>query len=313
MKFKSMKFIVSVILLISISLNGFLFLKLKGQPWHIDFKDANSRETYFTLHNVKEAQSISKGKGIKVGVLDHDFGYENHKELYKEGIDFIGNSDSINKSCDHGYWMSLTLKEIAPECDVYAMNIADSNEDKKVTAMIKAIDWAIEHKIDILTYSQAPISEKNRQRFDEAVNKAIKNNIVTTFIHYDNPNNIWPNGMSASRINNNQRQPDLNILNYDYNVLRIDTYKKYEKSKNNISGGNNIPYFSLSSTSPVIGGFVAILKGINNTLSPSDYKDILKKTSYKTTFKDPFTEKEFECPSVADIEKAVTYLKENYK
>jgi len=35
---------------------------------------ANSRETYFTLHHVKEAQAITKGKGCKVGILDHSFG-----------------------------------------------------------------------------------------------------------------------------------------------------------------------------------------------------------------------------------------------
>lgn len=211
--------------------------------------------------------------------------------------------------------MATTLKEIAPECDIYAIDTLDSsNEDKKVTAMIKAVDWAIENKIDVLTYSEAPISQKNRQRFDEAVNKAIKSNIVTTFIHYDNPNNIWPNGMfSLGGISNSKREPDINILNYDYNGLLINTYEKYEELKNNISGGDNIPYFSLSSTSPVTAGFVAILKSVNNKLLPSEYKDILKKTSYKMTFKDPFTLKESECSSVVDIDKAVIFLKENYK
>lgn len=238
-----------------------------------------------------------------------------HKDLYQNAIDFLNDSESLNKISEHGYWMATTLKEIAPECDIYAINTLDSsNEDKKVTAMIEAVDWAIKNKIDILTYSEAPISERNKQRFDEAVNKAAKNNIVTTFIHDDNPNNIWPNGMfSSSGINNSKREPDLNILNYDFNTLRLNNYEKYEKLKNNISGGDNIPYFSLSSTSPVAAGFVAILKSVNNKLLPSDYKDILKKTSYKMTFKDPFTLKESECSNVADIGKAVIYLKENYK
>lgn len=313
MKNKSVK-IVTVVLLLSIVINVVLYLQVSGQPSRIGFQNANSRDTYFTLHNVKQAQSISKGKGIKVGILDHYFGCEVNKDLYTGTVDFLDDSEALNKISEHGYWMANTLKEIAPECDIYAINTLDRDEDKKVTAMIKAIDWAIENKIDILTYSDAKISEKNRHRFDAAVNKAVENNIVTTFIHYDNPNNIWPDGMhSGWTLNKGIREPDLNILNYDYNVLFMDKYEKYNKMGNDISGGDNIPYFSISSTSPVTAGFIAILKSVNNKLSPNEYRDILKKTSYKMTFKDPFTLKESECSSVADIGKAVIFLKEIYK
>ena len=313
MKNKSVK-IVAAVLLLSIVINIVLFLQVNGQPGRVGFQNANSRDTYFTLHNVKQAQSISKGKGIKVGILDHYFGCEVNKDLYTGTVDFLDDSEAFNKISEHGFWMANTLKEIAPECDIYAINTLDSDEDKKVTAMIKAIDWAIENKIDILTYSDAKISEKNRHRFDAAVNKAVKNNIITTFIHYDNPNNIWPDGMfSGWTLNKGIREPDLNILNYDYNVLSMDKYKKYKKLKNNIRGGDNIPYFSISSTSPVTAGFIAILKSVNNKLSPNEYRDILKKTSYKMSFKDPFTLEESDCSYVADIGKAVIYLKEIYE
>lgn len=39
----------------------------------IYFNNANSRDTYFTVHNVKEAHKYSKGKGIKVGIIDWCF------------------------------------------------------------------------------------------------------------------------------------------------------------------------------------------------------------------------------------------------
>lgn len=301
-------------ILASFAANVLLISELIKQPHNISFENANSRDTYFTLHNVRQAQSISKGKGIKVGILDHCFGYELHKDLYSNGVDFLNNPDALNKIDEHGYWMAATLKEIAPECEVYALNTAaSSDEDKRITAMINAIDWAIENHIDILTYSQSEISEKNRERFDAAVNKAVKNNIVTTFIHYDNPNNIWPGQMvSSNRMEKGQREPDFNVLHYDYNTLRIDTYKKYQDLKTNLSSGDDIPFFSISSTSPVTAGFIAILKSINNTLTPDEYRKILQDTSYKTTFKDPFTLKESECSRVVDIGKAAAYIKEKY-
>jgi hypothetical protein len=317
MKSKSKKVLVVIstfVIIVSLTANAFLLSELNHQPWNIAFTNANSRDTYFTIHNVKQAQSISKGKGIKVGILDHCFGYELHKDLYSGAVDFLNNPDALNKSDEHGYWMANTLKEIAPECEVYALNTAASrDEDKRVTAMIDAIDWAIKNHIDILTYSQSPISDKNRKRFDDAVNKAVKNNIVTTFIHYDNPNNIWPGQMvSSNNMEKGQREPDFSILHYDYNTLRIDTYNKYQNLKTNITGGDNIPYFSISSTSPVTAGFIAILKSVNSKLTPDEYRQILKKTSYKTTFTDPFTSKKVECSNVVDIGKAVTYIKENY-
>lgn len=315
MKSKSKKILITI-LIVSITLNVLLLSKLHNQPWNIHFTNANSRDNYLTIHNVKQAQSISKGKGIKVGILDHCFGYEYHKDLYAGAVDFMNSPYALNKSSEHGYWMASTLKEIAPECQVYVLNTAaSSNEDKRVTAMINAIDWAIKNHIDILTYSQMPISDKNRKRFDAAVNKAVKNNIVTTFIHYDNPNNIWPEEMSDPRFaDKGQRKPDFSIFPYDYSDLRIDTYTAYEKLKNNVStaDGDDIPYFSVSSTSPVTAGFIAILKSINNKLTPDEYRQILKKTSYKTTFKDPFRLNTFQCSNVIDIGKAAAYIKQNH-
>ncbi|MBD7913393.1 MULTISPECIES: S8 family serine peptidase [Clostridium] len=317
MKSKLKKVLIAIsifVMIVSITYNVLLILKVNKKTWNIAFENANSRDTYFSIHNVKQAQSIGKGKGIKVGILDHCFGYELHKDLYSGGVDFLNSPYALNKSNEHGYWMASTLKEIAPECEVYALNTAASmDEDKRVTAMIDAIDWAIENHIDILTYSQSPISDKNRKRFDDAVNKAVENNIVTTFIHYDNPNNIWPGQMVDPKyMEKGQREPDFSILQYDYNTLRIDTYDKYQKLKSNIRSGDDIPYYSVSSTSPVTAGFIAILKSINNKLTTDEYRQILKKTVYKTTFTDPFTLKKAECSNVVDIGKAATFIKENY-
>ena len=91
------------------------------------------------------------------------------------------------------------------------------------------------------------------------------------------------------------------------------SYNEYEKTKDGIRTGENTPYLSISSTSVVTGGFVALLKSVNNTLTPNEYRDILKKTSSKVNFKGPFSSEESQCSRVPDIMKAVTYIKDNYK
>lgn len=71
------------------------------------FPNANSRPTYFTIHNVHEAWAISKGEGVKVGILDHSFGYDVHKDLYAGGRNFQKGDwgKSFNKESHHGFWM----------------------------------------------------------------------------------------------------------------------------------------------------------------------------------------------------------------
>lgn len=305
--------IVSVLLAVSAAGNVFQSTRAKYDNWIVvNFPNANSRETYFSIHNIEEAHKSGKGAGIKIGILDWGFGYEEHEGLYAGGLDFSENPENFNHTNEHGYWMANVLKEIAPECEVYALGtfIPDS-EDKWVDAMIAAINWAIANDIDILTLSHQPLSKKSRPRFDEAVNRAVDRNIVTTFIHYDNPNNILPNGLLEDD-SFYERKPDINIFHYDYNTLFVSQYLEYKESGPISNGENIIPYFSISSMSPVTAGFVAILKSINGGLTPAEYKDILIKTSYQTHYKGDAPFEDADVDNVADIGKAVAYLKENY-
>ena len=122
--------------------------------------------------------------------------------------------------------MALVLKEIAPDVEIYALNISFKDEEQKTENMVKAIDWAIDHDLDVLTYSSSRFLEKNRKKLDEAVDKAMENNIVTTFIHYDHKENILPDGFFAYRGSEdyNSRKPDLDIYHFDYNTLFLKDY-----------------------------------------------------------------------------------------
>lgn len=70
--------------------------------------------------------------------------------------------------------MASVLCEIAPETEIYALNVVCSDEDQKVEALIRVIDWLIQNKLDVLTYSSATFSES------EGVGKA-----DLQIFHYD--------------------------------------------------------------------------------------------------------------------------------
>lgn len=277
--------------------------------WNINFPDANSRDTYDSIHHVKAAQKWSTGAGVKVGILDWGFGFEEHEGLYAGGKDFTTyeyHDDNFNHTNEHGFWMAQTLKEIAPDVEVYALGTyVPDNEDEWVNAMIEAIRWAMEQKLDILTLSHQAISEKNRERFDAEVDKAVEQGIVTTFIHYDNPNNILPWGIwSDGGEGYYKRKADINIFQYDYNTLFIDNYKYVSGVENYDEIYKDNLYVSVSSMSVVTAGFVAMLQEIDGTLTPAEYREILIETSRPMEYAGERAE------HVVDMEAAVRCIKE---
>ena len=252
-------------------------------PAILYFPNANSRPTYFTIHNVYDAWLVSKGANVKVGILDHSFGYDVHPGLYAGGKNFQKGAwgESFNSHSHHGFWMASTLREIAPEAEIYALGTYSSNESEKVDAMVHAIDWAIANDLDVLTYSAGRFPPETRKRLDNAVDRALSNGIVTTFIHYPHSGNLLPTGLGP-RTGDDDREPDVNILHYDYSILFTSQYVKWMQNKERHRLKN--PFLSISSTSPVTAGFVALLKSVKPNLKPVEVKRILMETSRATVF-----------------------------
>ena len=276
------------------------------------FNNANSRETYYTFHNVKTAHQRSLGESIKVGIIDWEFSYNEHAHLYAGCADVSGIPDQLQNS-GHGYWMTNTLREIAPKCEIYALNAIDhSTEDNRMTLLEKAVDWAIENGIEILTYSHMAFSGTEKTRAHNVIERAVKAGLITTFIHCDSPYNIWPYACFPYIPEANfERTPDVNILHYDYNVLMPDVFNRYRSrlaAGQPIQSGNDIPFFSFSSMSPVLAGFVALLKKCNKKLTAEECRQVMIETSYSITEHRPNWYSINPCQRVVDIGKAVEII-----
>ncbi len=111
---------------------GFLRAQSKVEaPPVIRFPNANSRQTYFTIHNIWEAWEYTKGAGVKVGILHHSFGYGTHEGLYAGGENFQTDEwgEYFSESSHHGFWMASTLREVAPEGGQIALRGAEVSSD----------------------------------------------------------------------------------------------------------------------------------------------------------------------------------------
>jgi hypothetical protein len=288
------------LLVASALLNVLLFAKARPHDNQVVWTNANSRLTYFTVHDIHGARRLATGKGVKVGIIDHYFGYDQNRALYAGGRDFAGDDAGFRKIGEHGLWLATTLREIAPHAEIYALVATTGNEKKKVGAMVDAIHWAIQEKIDILTYSDRPISPENRGPLDAAVAAAVRAGVTCIFIHYTHPDNILPLGMFASE--EYDRPADVHVWAYDYNVLFVREYFAYRQIRKGPP-----PHLSISSTSVVTAGVAAMMKEAAGELASHDIRRILIETSRPCSAADGGTPATVQlCPRVVNAAEAVT-------
>jgi hypothetical protein len=251
-------------------------------PFVFVFENANSRPTFFTVHAIGAAQELSRGQGIRVGILDHFFGTEVHPELYAGSANFLG-KDAVEKlttAAEHGYWMAKTLREIAPDVEIFALNAASRDEAQRADAISRAVDWAIEHDLDVLTHSHRKFSADVRTTVDAAVERAHAAGVATVFIHYGHPENLLPGGLFPAL--EDGRSPDVYVLHYDYSVLFTEWYGELQQSGKSDRG--YVPFLSISSTAAVTAGVVAMMRSLDPDLSPARCREILRTTARPMTF-----------------------------
>ncbi len=106
------------------------------------------------------------GAGVKIAVIDTGIDY-NHPELkgnYRGGYDFVNNDDDpVDDSLrGHGTLVAGIIAArvngqgvvgVAPEASLYALKIMDSNGASSIGRMVAALQWAVDHDIDIVNIS----------------------------------------------------------------------------------------------------------------------------------------------------------------
>ena len=95
---------------------------------------------------------------------------------------------------------------------------------------------------------------------------------------------------------------------WETNGYIIDQYKNYLQKISQgtaLRSGDEIPFFSFSSMSPVLADFVAMIKELNPTYLYEDVKALLQETSYEITSIGANWYEVNPCKHVVDIGKAI--------
>jgi len=180
-------------------------------------------------------QSGYDGSGITISIIDTGIDL-NHPDLEGKiigGYDFVDNDEMPEDDNGHGTQVAGiiasngNLKGIAPNSKILMYKVSEDGESVPSNLIIKAIEKSIEDGADIINISLG-INQTNT-KIDQAVNKAIKNNIfVVTAAGNFGPElstigspGINPNAITVGATFNNVTSSLVSTFEIEYKTFNV--------------------------------------------------------------------------------------------
>lgn len=136
------------------------------------------------LHVADAWESGYTGKGVKIAVIDTGVGP--HEDLkVVQSLSFIESEPSTADLNGHGTHIAgiigalhndIGAKGIAPDAEIYGLKVFDQNGNGYTHDVIRALDWAIDHKIDIINMSLT--SEVPLASYENLINQAYQDGML---------------------------------------------------------------------------------------------------------------------------------------
>jgi subtilisin family serine protease len=115
------------------------------------------------------------GRGVRVAVIDSGINPAHpHVSGVAGGVEIANHGESADyiDRLGHGTAVAAVIAEKAPEAQLYAVKVFDRTLSTTADRILRAIDWSIEHQIDIANLSLGTCNPSHRQRFSEMISKA---------------------------------------------------------------------------------------------------------------------------------------------
>lgn len=132
--------------------------------------DAAQELTYgVAMVNAPRVWPVTRGEGVRVGVIDTgiDLRHADLQKAFRGGWDFVHNDaipeeEAEGDAMGHGTRMAgliagsdnqFGVVGVAPGVSLYALKIFGKSGGALTSNVIRALDWAIEHQLDVLSCS----------------------------------------------------------------------------------------------------------------------------------------------------------------
>lgn len=125
--------------------------------------------------------SGATGKGVRVAVIDSGV---NPRHPHVNGVSggiMIGLDLGVNSYTDyigHGTAVLAAIKEKAPDAEYYAIKIYYRTLKTDIEILVRALDWAIHERMDVINLSLGTRNALHAERFSPILDRAAKQDIL---------------------------------------------------------------------------------------------------------------------------------------
>jgi subtilisin family serine protease len=101
---------------------------------------------------------VTRGAGVKIAIIDTgiDAAHPALAATYRGGYDFVHNDtvpDDEATTDSHGTFVAGVIAQVAPEAEVFMLKIYARDNSFETKNLVRAIDWAIAHDVDVINMS----------------------------------------------------------------------------------------------------------------------------------------------------------------
>jgi subtilisin family serine protease len=121
------------------------------------------------------------GRGVRVAVIDSGV-HASHPHIggVAGGVT-IGTEVDENNYTDvigHGTAVMAAIKEKAPEAEYFAVRVFYSSLRTTVDLLLRAIEWSIANRIDVINLSLGTCNAAHKERFSQVIARALENGAI---------------------------------------------------------------------------------------------------------------------------------------
>jgi subtilisin family serine protease len=115
------------------------------------------------------------GKGVRVAVIDSGV-HSAHPHIGRIAggvtIGPEGDDPSYTDTIGHGTAVMAAIQEKAPDADYFAVRVFHSSLRTTVDILLRAIEWSIDNRMDVINLSLGTTNPAHRERFERALERA---------------------------------------------------------------------------------------------------------------------------------------------
>jgi len=270
----------------------------------------NIKTNFINYHNIDKTRQITRGRGVKVVVLDWMFNIKSDSSgKYINPVSLVPNQDIGAYQPWHGEWMAEIIHQIAPDCKIIPVRARPAsveNEDALSEKpyekyIIEGIRLAADKGAVAVTNSMGPL--KQSEELNKAVRYAEKRGTVFIDVHPE-----------YLKIENKRYvlcdSVQLNSLIVHCGIVSVPEYPRKPDPLRDIY---TWPYqinpvykdgWGYSNGPPIVAGVIALMKAVNSDLSVRQIKNILIRTArnengFKVLDAEAAVKESFKCKEIS--------------